>query len=57
MNTKIHFHTTISKSELLEKFVRMEQIHAVLLNQLNMELGISLQQNRVDENSGVDTGR
>lgn len=55
---KIHFHTTITKSELLEKYIRMESIHGVILNQLNIELGIAVQRSRQDESSGnSDTGR
>ena len=52
---KIYFHSAISKSELLEKHMRLESVHIVLLNQLNIELGIAIQQNRTNENS--DTGR
>jgi len=52
---KIHFHSTISKSELLEKHMRLESVHIILLNQLNIELGIAIQQNRANEKS--DTGR
>ena len=52
---KIHFHSAISKSELLEKHMRLESVHIIFLNQLNIELGIAIQQNRANENS--DTGR
>lgn len=52
---KIHFHSTISKSELLEKHMRLESIHIIFLNQLNIELGVAIQQNRTNEHS--DTGR
>ena len=55
---KIHFHATISKSELLEKHVRMESIHLILLNQLNIELGIALQNDRTNQNQdNANTGR
>jgi len=55
---KIHHHSTISKAELLEKYIRIESIHMVFLNQLNLELGVALQQNRENESSGnADTGR
>jgi len=55
---KIHFHSTISKSELLEKHIRMESVHIILLNQLNIELGLAIQESRANENSGnTNTGR
>jgi len=55
---KIHFHSTISKSELLEKYIRIGSIHLVILDQLNIELGGVVQQSQADENSSnTNTGR
>jgi len=55
---KIHFNSTISKAGLLEKFIRVQSIHEVILNQLNIELGLALQSDRTNRNSNdVDTGR
>lgn len=55
---KIHYHSTISKSDFLEKFLRIQAIHEIVLNQLNIELGQALQSDRANQDSGnKDTGR
>lgn len=55
---KIHFNSLITKSEFLEKYLRMESIHDILLNQLNIELGVALQNDKTNQNSkNMDTGR
>lgn len=55
---KIHHHPTISKADFLEKFLRVQAVHEVILNQLNIELGIALQSDQANQNSGdVNTGR
>ena len=52
---KIQGHTTISKVDFIEKFLRMRAIHEIVLNQLNLELGSALASS---QNTGnTDTGR
>ncbi len=52
---KIQGHTTISKADFIEKFLRMQSIHEIILNQLNLELGSALASSK---NTGkIDTGR
>jgi|APSaa5957512535_1039671.scaffolds.fasta_scaffold33622_4 hypothetical protein len=52
---KIHCHETISKADFLEKYLRIQAVHEIMLNQLNIELGIALASS---QNTGnVDTGR
>ncbi len=41
---KIHFHSTIKKSDFLDMLVRVQNIHNTLLNQLRLSLGLELQQ-------------
>ena len=41
---KIHFHSTIKKSDFLDLLVRVQNIHNTLLNQLRFSLGLELQQ-------------
>jgi len=41
---KTHFHSTIKKSDFLELFIRVQNIHMNLLNQLRLSLGLELQQ-------------
>jgi len=40
---KIHFHTTISKTDFLTLFLRVSSIHEIFLNQLNLSLGLETQ--------------
>ena len=55
---KIHFNSTISKSEFLEKFLRVQAIRNVILDQLNIEFGIALNRDHTNQDSSnVDTGR
>jgi len=41
---KIHFHSTIKKSDFLDLLVRVQNIHNSFLNQLRFSLGLELQQ-------------
>ena len=52
---KIQSHTTISKADFIEKFLRMQAIHEIVLNQLNLELGSALASSKNAGNN--DTGR
>ncbi len=54
--SKTHFYSTISKADLFEKFFRVQNIHEVILNQLNIELGIALQSSHKNQSSD-NTGR
>ena len=52
---KIQCNSTILKADFIEKFLRMQAIHEIVLNQLNLELGSALASS---ENTGnTDTGR
>ena len=52
---KIQGHATISKADFIEKFLRMQSIHEIVLNQLNLELGSALASSKNTGNT--DTGR
>jgi len=55
---KIHYHSTISKADFIEKYLRIQSVHDIVLNQLNLELGEALQSERQNQDSGNrDTGR
>jgi hypothetical protein len=55
---KIHDHATISKADFLEKYRRVQAVHEIVLNQLNLELGIALQKNQSNQNlDKTNTGR
>ncbi len=56
--SKIHFGTTISKSDLLRLYMRVQQVHLTLLNQLNNTLGMEFQQSNQnqDEPNASDVG-
>jgi len=55
--SKIHYNSSIKKADLLEKFVRIQQCQNVVLNNLNKELGISIQsQNIPDAPDASDVG-
>jgi len=51
---KVHFHSTISKADFLQLFLRVQGIHRVLLNQLIIELGLELQQEQQKGQAGSD---
>jgi len=54
---KIHYNSSIKKADLLEKFIRIQQCQNVLLNHLNIELGIGMQsQNTPDAPDASDVG-
>lgn len=52
---KIHGHPTISKADFIDDFLRMQAIHEIVLNQLNLELGSALSSSQ--NTSNADTGR
>ena len=54
---KIHHHSTISKADFLEKYLRVQAIHEVILNQLNIELGQSLQSSQNPNSDNANIGR
>lgn len=50
---KIHHHSTISKAGFIETYLRIQSVHDIVLNQLNLELGVSLQsEHRNQEDAG-----
>ena len=51
----IHGHATISKADFLEKFLRIQAVHEIILNQLNIELGTALASSQNTNNT--NTGR
>lgn len=51
---KTHYHSSISKADFLEKFISLQEIHFVILNSLNMELGIANQMIQTNPNSGTE---
>ena len=51
---KIHLHSTISKADFIEKYLRIQSVHDIVLNQLNIELGVALQS---EHRNQEDTGR
>ena len=51
---KIHYHSSISKADFLEKFIRIQGIHEIILNSLNIELGIATQIVQTNPNSGTE---
>jgi len=51
---KIHFHTSISKAEFLSMFLRVSSIHEIILNQLNLALGLATQQLQASQDAGSD---
>jgi len=42
--SKLHFHSSIKKADFLELYLRLYQVQEVLLNQLSVQLQVSLQQ-------------
>lgn len=54
---KIHHDFTISKADFLEKFLRVQAVHDVILNQLNFELGHALQSSPNQNSGNANTGR
>ena len=46
---QIHFAATISKADMLRNFMRVQQIHRTVLNQLRNELGLELQQAQAEK--------
>ena len=56
--SKIHFGATISKSNLLRLYMRVQQVYLTILNQLNNTLGMELQQSNQnqDEPNASDVG-
>ena len=50
----IHFHSSISKADFLEKFIKLQGIHDIILNSLNVELGIATQMTQTNTNSGAE---
>jgi len=51
---KIHFHTSISKADFLSLFMRIQTIHEIILNQLNLSLGIATQQLQASQDAGSE---
>ncbi|MCH7967095.1 MAG: DUF2299 family protein [Thaumarchaeota archaeon] len=51
---KINFHSTISKADFLRLFLRVEQIHSSVLNQLRTTLGLDLQQEQQRQQVGSE---
>ena len=56
--SKIHFGSTISKADLLRLYMRVQQVHLTVLNQLNNTLGMEFQQSHQiqDEPNASDVG-
>ena len=50
-SNKIHFHTSINKADLLEKFQRVGNIHDHVLNQLSVLLQTEVQNIQVQKAS------
>ena len=48
---KVHFHSTIKKSDFLSLLLRVQTIHNNLLNQLRLSLGLELQQLQSQQSS------
>jgi len=44
--SKVHFADTISKADLLRNFLRVQQVHQTILNQLRSTLGLEFQQSK-----------
>ncbi len=51
---KIHFHTSISKADFLSLFIRVQTIHEIILNQLNLSLGLATQQLQASQDAGTE---
>ena len=49
---KIHFHTSISKADFLSLFIKIQTVHEIFLNQLNLALGIATQQLQASQDAG-----
>jgi len=47
--SKVRFHSTISKAEFLELYVRTDTIHGTILNHLRHSLGLELQQSQAQQ--------
>ncbi len=53
---KIHHHSTISKADFIEKYLRIQSVHDIILNQLNFEIGEALLSEKKNPDSS-DTGQ
>jgi len=51
---KIHFHTSISKADFLSSFLRISSIHEIILNQLNLSLGLATQQLQASQDANSE---
>ena len=51
---KIHFHTTMSKADFLSMYIRIQSIHEIIFNQLNLSLGLATQQLQASQDAGAD---
>ncbi len=50
-----HHHVTISKADFVERLLRIQSMHEIVLNQLNLELGVALASSR--NTSNTNSGR
>ena len=53
--SKVHFADTISKADLLRNFLRVQQVHQTILNQLRSTLGLEFQQSKVQTTQPNDS--
>ena len=51
---KIHYHSTISKADFLSLFMRIQNIHEIVWNQLNSSLGLATQQLQAIQDAGSE---